>query len=56
VFLSGRIGVELVQKSWRAGIPLLVAVGVPSSLAVDMAREAHIALAGFVRNGRYNLY
>lgn len=56
IFLSGRIGVELVQKSWLAGVPLLAAVGAPSSLAVQMAQEAGMTLAGFLRNERFNLY
>jgi FdhD protein len=56
IFLSGRIGLELVQKSWMAGVPLLAAVGSPSSLAVQMAQTAEMTLAGFVRNDRFNLY
>ena len=56
VLLSGRIGVELVQKSWMAGVPLLAAVGAPSSLAVQMALEADMTVVGFLRDERFNLY
>jgi FdhD protein len=56
VLFSGRASFELVQKSILAGIPFIVAIGAPSSLAIELAKIFNVTLIGFLRNKKFNVY
>jgi FdhD protein len=56
IFLSGRVSLEMMQKALAAGVPVVAAIGAPSSLAIELAVKSGQALAAFIRSGTMNVY
>ncbi len=56
IFLSGRVSLEMMQKALAAGVPVVAAIGAPSSLAIDLAARSGQTLAAFIRGTAMNIY
>ena len=56
LMLSGRLSFDLVQKAVVAGIPVIVAIGAPSSLAIEVGKRFQVTLVGFLRGKKFNVY
>ncbi len=56
MLVSGRASFELIQKAAMSGVPILVAVGAPSSLAIELAEESNMTLIGFAKSNGFNIY
>lgn len=56
LFLSGRMGFELAQKAAMAGFPIVVSVGAPSSLAIQLGKKMNMTLIGFTKKNKFNVY
>ena len=56
VMCSGRIGFDIIQKILMSGIGMVVGIGAPTSLAIDLAKKFDITLIGFIKNHKYNIY
>jgi FdhD protein len=56
VMCSGRIGFDIIQKILMSGIGMVVGIGAPTSLAIDLAKKFDITLIGFIKKYKYNIY
>jgi FdhD protein len=53
---SGRLGFDIIQKALMSGIGMIVGIGAPTSLALDLAGKFDITLIGFIKKNKYNIY